>query len=381
LLALAVVAQGAATPARAPEEIITSIFKPATGTPQRPSAIVAFRADGKEGILGFGMKSLPSGAPPDANTVYEIGSITKGLTGILLADMANAGEVSLHDTLDKYLREPSRFPEAIRTITLLQLATHSSGLPRLPANLMFGMKDAANPYAHYGREQLETFLQAYAPPPGRTTITPEYSNLGFGLLGFLLADRAVKPYGVLLKERVLDPLGMRDTTIALSPDQQKRLAPGHAQGKPAANWDLDALAGAGAVRSTAADMTKLLQALMNPPGGRIGKAIKLATEPRASLGAARIGLGWLTTTQPSGLTMTWHNGGTGGYRTFIAFTPNGRHGIVVLTNTADQSPDPLGATALTLLAGRTGLTPSQASTPALWRASAPQAPARLRSRP
>ena len=350
VIALALLAQAAAAPAQDPVDIINATFTPATGTPQRPSAVVAFRTEGAAGILGFGMKTLPSGAAPDANTVYEIGSITKGLTGILLADMALAGEVSLHDTLDKYLREPSRFPESVRTITLLQLATHASGLPRLPANLMFGMKDAANPYAHYGREQLETFLRAYAPPPDRTTITPEYSNLGFGLLGFLLADRAGKPYEALLKERVLEPLGMRDTAITLSADQRKRLAAGHAQGKAVSNWDLDALAGAGAVRSTAADMTKLLQALMRPPDSRIGKAIKLAAEPRGSLGAARIGLGWITTTQPSGLTMTWHNGGTGGYRTFMAFTADGRHGIVVLTNTADQSADPLGAMALARMA-------------------------------
>jgi serine-type D-Ala-D-Ala carboxypeptidase/endopeptidase len=350
-LALALLAQAAPSAPQAPEEIVASIFKPATGMAARPSAVVGFSTNGKTGIAPFGTVTI-GGAAPDANTVYEIGSITKGLTGILLADMALAGEVSLHDTLDKYLSDSSRFPEAIRGVTLLQLATHSSGLPRLPANLMVGMKDAGNPYAHYGREQLETFLRAYTPPPGRTTITPEYSNLGFGLLGFLLSSKAGKPYEALLKERVLGPLGMRDTTITLSPDQRKRVAPGHAQGAVVSNWDLDALAGAGAVRSTAADMMKLLQALMHPPDNRIGKAIKLAIEPRASLGAAKIGLAWLTSVQPSGLTMTWHNGGTGGYRTFIAFTADGRTGIVVLTNTGDQPADPLGGQALMRMTGR-----------------------------
>lgn len=351
-LALVMALQAAAPkPALSPAEIVTSVFASTAGTPQRPSAMVGFIVDGKIEMKGFGGVTV-GGAAPDGNTVYEIGSITKGLTGILLADMSIAGEVSPHDTLDKYLREPANYPEVIRKITLQQLATHASGLPRLPSNMTAGMKDPLNPYAHYGRKELETFLAAYAPPPGRASITPEYSNLGFGLLGFVLAQNSGMTYEALLRQRVLEPLGMRDTTITLSPDQKRRVAPAHARGGVVSNWDLDALAGAGAVRSTVADMTKLLQALMRPPNSRVGKAIRLALEPRGELGASKIGFGWLTSTQPSGFTMTWHNGGTGGYRTFLGFTPDAKAGIVVLTNTGDQAADPLAATALQRLAGR-----------------------------
>ena len=339
-------------PPKSPAEIVATVFTPATGTPMRPSAMTAYVSGTSLEMKGFGSITLPGGKAPDADTVYEIGSITKGLTGIVLADMAIAGEVSPHDTLEKYLPEPANFPESIRKITLQQLATHASGLPRLPANLMFGMKDPANPYAHYGRKELEAFLYGYTPPPDRAAIVPEYSNLGFGLLGFVLAQKAGMTYEALLKQRVLDPLGMRDTTVTLTADQRARLAPGHAKGVPVSNWDLDALAGAGAVRSTAADMAKLLQALMRPPDSRIGKAIRLALEPRGQLGAAKIGFGWLTSTQPSGFTFIWHNGGTGGYRSFIGFTPDAKAGIVVLTNGADQSPDPLAAQALQRLAAR-----------------------------
>lgn len=333
-----------------PGDIIAGIFGPATGTAERPSAAVGFIAGRASETKGFGKVSLARNTAPGADTVYEIGSITKGLTGILLADMALAGDVSLHDTLDKFLPDAASYPAAIRGITLLQLATHASGLPRLPANLAFSMKDPANPYAHYGRKELETFLRAYAPPPNRTSITPEYSNLGVGLLGFVLSLEAGRPYEALLKARVLEPLGMRDTTITLSDDQRRRLAPGHAKGTPVNNWDLDALAGAGAVRSTAADMTTLLGALMRPPDSRIGKAIRLALEPRSQLGVAKIGLAWITTAPPAGVPFTWHNGGTGGYRSFIGFTTDGKAGIVVLTNGADQSPDPLAVQALQKLA-------------------------------
>ncbi|MEX2270719.1 MAG: serine hydrolase domain-containing protein [Vicinamibacterales bacterium] len=332
-----------------PAEVVAAIFGPATGSPARPSAVVGFIVGKTIEMKSFGKLSPSGDAAPDRNTVYEIGSITKGLTGILLADMALAGEVSLHDTLDKFLPDAANFPEAVRKITLVQLATHASGLPRLPGNLMFGMKDATNPYAHYGAKELQAFLFGYTPPPGRTTITPEYSNLGYGLLGYILSLKAGTPYEALLKARVLEPLGMKDTSIALSDDQRTRLAPGHANGAAVNNWDLDALAGAGALRSTIADMTRLLQALMRPPDSRAGKAIRLAIEPRGQLGAAKIGFAWLTSTPPNGPAFTWHNGGTGGYRSFIGFTHDRKAGIVVLTNGSDQSPDPLAVQALTKL--------------------------------
>jgi CubicO group peptidase (beta-lactamase class C family) len=198
-------------------------------------------------------------------------------------------------------------------------------------------------------------MYGYAPPPDRASITPEYSNLGFGLLGYVLSLKAGMPYEALLKARVLEPLGMNDTSIVLSDSQKKRLAPGHAKGVVVSNWDLDALAGAGAVRSTAGDMAKLLTALMNPPDSRIGKAIRLATEPRGQLGAAKIGFAWLTSAPPAGPAFTWHNGGTGGYRSFIGFTQDGKAGIIVLTNGSDQSPDPLAVSALQKLRTTGGL--------------------------
>lgn len=334
-------------------ETVAAAFTTAAGTPSRPSASVAYITGGAApAFANFGKIALPDGAAPSENTVYEIGSITKGLTGIVLADMVLAAEVSLDDTLEKFLPDPANFPEAVRKITLLQLATHSSGLPRLPGNLMFGMKDAGNPYAHYGAKELQAFLYGYTPPADRTTITPEYSNLGFGVLAYVLSLKAGMPYDALLKTRVLDPLGMRDTSIALSDDQRKRLAAGHAKGVAVSNWDFDALGGAGAVRSTAADMSKLLAALMHPPDSRVGKAIKMAIEPRGPLGASKVGFAWLTSTAPNAATFTWHNGGTGGYRSFIGFTQDGKHGIVVLTNGADQSPDPLAVRALQDLAKR-----------------------------
>lgn len=329
-------------------DIIRSHFASAAGTPERPAASVVWIVDGKTEFAHFGHTTLPEGPPPANDTVYEIGSITKAFTGILLADMVLNGEVKLETTIGEALPTASAYPESVRKITLGQLATHSSGLPRLPGNLFATVKDQGNPYADYAVEHLDAFLRDYK--PASTEPKPEYSNLGFGLLGHALATKAGKSYETLITERVLTPLGMRDTVITLTDSHPKRLAPGHASGKPVANWDLPTLAGAGALRSTPADMAKILATLLDPPDTRIGRAVRMARDPRKDFtGDARIGLGWITVESEQGSDLTWHNGGTGGYRSFIGVVPAAKVGLVVLTN-ANTNPDPIAMRTLNALA-------------------------------
>src|SRR5690606_39223249 len=158
----------------------------------------------------------------------------------------------------------------------------SSGLPRLPGN--FAPKDITNPYADYTPERLYEFLSGYSLPrdPGASY---EYSNLGMGLLGHALALKAGRSYEALVTERILEPLGMRETVIVLTTPLRQRLAAGHSANlAPAANWDLDALAGAGAWRSTTADMAKFAAAAVHPPDGMLGKALAMAMTPRLDTG-------------------------------------------------------------------------------------------------
>jgi D-alanyl-D-alanine-carboxypeptidase/D-alanyl-D-alanine-endopeptidase len=261
------------------------------------------------------------------DTVFEIGSVTKVFTALLLADMVARGEVALTDPVGKYLPPDVKVP----TITLEQLATHTSGLPRLPANL--APKDGNNPYADYTVAQLYEFLSTV--PAARDGGAPyDYSNLGAGLLGHALARRAGTDYETIVRTRILGPLGMKSTSIALDPAMKERLAPGHDAGmKPAANWDLPTLAGAGALRSTANDMLTFLSAA-------IGLTKSPLAAPMASMLATRrpigepgheIALGWhiYNGGDPE---IVWHNGGTGGYRTFVGFDPKRRIGVVVLSN-------------------------------------------------
>ena len=276
---------------------------------------------------------LANGDPrtPDGDTIFEIGSITKIFTSLVLADMVSRNEVALDDPASKYLPENVKMPERSgKSITLLDLSTHSSGLPRLPGNLNV-LKDPRNPYADYTVDDLYEFLSGYTLPrdPGSEF---EYSNLGGGLLGHLLACRAGTDYEGLIRSRIARPLSMPDTGITLSASMKQRMATGHsAMLAPVANWDVPTLAGAGALRSSANDMLTFLEAFLGYKQTPLAPAMKAMLEVRRPVGQTKIGLGWLIYST-DGREIAWHNGGTGGFRSFAGYDPRERIGVVVLAN-------------------------------------------------
>lgn len=307
-----------------------------------PTLVIAYVDGDKSEVDAFG--KLDGGKAPDADTVFEIGSITKTFSATLLAEAVQSGQLKLDEPVAKLLpgfKIPSRNG---KEITLLELGTQHSGLPRMPGN--FKPADPANPYADYDAAKLKEFLAGYTLPrdPGASY---EYSNLGFGLLGYALAEQARTNYPKLVDSKILHPLGMMTSGVALTPAMRAQLAPGHGEdGKPAANWDLDALAGAGAIRSTGADMLRYLKANMRADKTALAQAMKFAQQPRRDVRKdERIGLAWMTRTDAKGNGVVWHNGGTGGYRSFLGFSADGKRGVVVLTNIASDADD-LGFAAL-----------------------------------
>lgn len=282
-------------------------------------------------FVAHGSTGGASSAAVDEHTVFEIGSITKVFTALLLADMVERGEVALDDPIADYLPERVAVPVGGgRQITLIDLATHTSGLPRLPTNL--APADAANPYVDYSVEQLYEFLSSYELPRD-VGAEFEYSNLGMGLLGHVLGVAAGDDYEMLVHTRITEPLGMDSTAVALTADLEARLATGHDTRRDAvSNWDLPTLAGAGALRSTASDMLDFLALHLGSEESALtpaAQAMHAVTRPAGELG--RIALGWLIA--PRGETdLVWHDGGTGGYRAFTGYDPQARVGVVVLTN-------------------------------------------------
>ena len=323
-IALAVAVQ--ALPA---DSTVQRIVKERLGaSPSHGIVVGLLDADGRRRVVAV---SVP------ADRVFEIGSITKTFTGSILATMVTDGSVRLDDPVAKYLPASVRVPARNgHQITLLDLATQSSGLPRLPSNM--APRDQANPYADYSVAQMYAFLSSYELPrdPGETY---EYSNLGVGLLGHALALKAGVSYEELVRRRVLAPLGMRETAITLTPALKARVAPGHdAEGHVVPNWDLPTLAGAGALRATAQDMLTYLAANLDTAG-----PFRMARVSRRAAGAATmtIGLAWHILARPAGASIIWHNGGTGGYRSFTGFDPVRKVGVVVLTN-ANIGADDIG---------------------------------------
>jgi serine-type D-Ala-D-Ala carboxypeptidase/endopeptidase len=295
-------------------------------------------------VVSYGHLAKDDPRPLNGDTVYEIGSITKVFTSLLLADAVERGEVALTDPVSKFLPAKVKIPErGGRSITLQDLATHTSGLPRMPTN--FAPKDPANPYADYSFENLYTFLSGYQLTRDIGS-EYEYSNLGGGLLGhaLTLAARATD-YESLVRARVAAPLGMTSTSITLSPEMKARLAGGHGPTlAPVANWDLPALAGAGALRSTANDLLTFLAANLGYARTPLAPAMArmLAVRRPTTIPNTVIGLGWHVLTS-HGKEIVWHNGGTAGYRTFIGFDPAARVGVVVLSNAGTPAgPDDIG---------------------------------------
>src|SRR2546427_61949 len=211
-------------------------------------------------VVGHGKMDNGTSADVDGDTLFEIGSITKVFTALLLVDMVERGEMKLDDPVQKYLPASVRMPTyQCKQITLLHLATHTSGLWRGRDNL--SPRSWRDPdQADYTVEQLYAFLSHYTQrrAPG---IQQEYSNLGMQLLGHVIALKAGKDYETLVIERICQPLGMDSTLITLTPELRSRLAIGHAiPGRPVGGMDFLFLPGAGGLRSTANDLLKFVSA-------------------------------------------------------------------------------------------------------------------------
>lgn len=336
--ALAVALQQPQAPLLPPDSAVRAFLVP---------RVTAFPDSGKHGagiVVGLldasgARRIVAVGA--DSAGVFEIGSITKVFTTSVLEDMVERGELRLDDPVAKFLPRSVRMPtRAGRQITLLDLATQSSGLPRMPSN--FAPRDPQNPYADYSVQQMYEYLSGYQLTRD-IGAEYEYSNLGMGLLGHALALKARVSYEELVGRRILTPLGMRETAITLTPAMRAHLAPGHdAEGRAVPNWDLPTLAGAGALRSSASDMLVFLAANVDSTATPLSRMLRHTQAERRPTNnpSLKIGLAWHILARPLG-NIVWHNGGTGGYRTFIGFDPVRRLGVVVLSN-VDASVDDIG---------------------------------------
>ena len=285
----------------------------------------------------------------DGEPLFEIGSLTKVLTATLLADLHLRGEVRLGDPLTRHVDADAIPRWRGRAPTLEELATHRAALPNTPPPLARRELLAAggvlrgDPWQGVGDDDYRRMLRAMSPrrPPGGRV---RYSSIGFGLLGDALARHTGTSYEALLRGRLCTPLGMSDTFIDAA-GARDRLLEGHSRRGAPRPPLRDCMPAAGAVRSTAPDLLRFLRACL---GGAaldpLGEALALAQQPRAKISRnLSVGLGWLILRRADDPAVVWHNGGTWGFRSFLALVPSRQLAVVVLSNTA-RSVDRLGFT-------------------------------------
>jgi D-alanyl-D-alanine-carboxypeptidase/D-alanyl-D-alanine-endopeptidase len=297
-------------------------------------------------VVSYGTTDRKNNQRVNGDSIFEIGSITKMFTTTLLADMVERGEVRLDDPISKYLPDSVKAPTRNgREITLLHLATHTSGLPRMPDNfaplwrrMCFWCTDSGTLYSRYSVEQMYTSLSNYRLKRD-IGAESEYSNYALALLGEILARRAGTDYATLVRTRITQPLGMTDTALRLTPEMQTRLAAGHHESlKSAASWDLSGtFAGAGGLRSTTNDLLKFAAANLGLRPSPLLAAMQRSHE-RTDTPRREMGLGWFIV-DAFDADIRAHGGSTAGYVTFLGFDLKKRRGVVVLSNSGNEIED------------------------------------------
>lgn len=310
-----------------------------------PAIVVAVSAGGRSQVYSFG--EFVDGKVADGDTLFEIGSVTKTFTATLLARAVVEDRVKLDDPVAAVvpdLKLPTG-PDG-RAFTLGELASQYSGLPRLADN-MTGV-DGDNPYARYGLGEMKEFLAGYkmTREPGSSY---EYSNLGYGLLGYAMGELAGSSYSDAVAAQIFEPLGMTHSAVHRLNADQANLAAGHKPhgGGEVGGWDFDVFAGAGSIVSSGNDMLRYLEANMqaqqvDASSAELLRAMQLAHKPLVDGPAAgqRTGLAWIEQALGNEK-IIFHNGMTGGFASFTGFTSDGNRGVVVLTN-VQASVDDLG---------------------------------------
>lgn len=299
-----------------------------------PALVVGTLVDGKRDVAVLG-----GGTEAARDSIFEIGSITKTFTALVLASMVDRGEVALSDPVSKF---GLVVPEGVRSreITLLDLATHTARLPGVPRDLRWkALRDSSNPYADYDYARLDAALMGLR-KRSRIGEKSRYSNFGFAVLGRALEKAAGVSYEELVQVRVCEPLNLRDTFSDPTPDQVRRYLPGHKKkGSPVPHWDLASFGPAGALKSTIDDMLTYLEDHLEPEGQPLGAALREVQTSHFAMkkGRLEIGLAWMLVMR-RGNTIVWHNGGTGGFSSFVGFDPRARVGVAALANARVAGP-------------------------------------------
>lgn len=321
------------------DDLVDSLALQYINDPSTCGLAIGIIYNGKAGYYYYGETTRGNKTLPDQETLFEIGSITKTFTATLLANAAITDSINLNDPITRYLPDSLIQNKALEKITFQNLANHTSGLPRLPDNI--NPDEPLDPYKDYDRSALFSYLKSYKQVNKPDSIY-EYSNLGYGILGEILAYKKNSSFNELIEKTICTPLELKNTTEFPSGDKLTKFIPTYNEkGELTPHWHFLALSGAGALKSTIRDLLKFAESNINIPNTILGKAIALTHKPSWLLSETQdLGLAWHINIE-NFQEIFWHNGGTFGSSSFLAFTPNKKIAVVVLANAA-KSVDNIG---------------------------------------
>lgn len=300
----------------------------------------------KNSIYNYGETAKGNGKLPDANTIFEIGSITKTFTATLLAYFVDQHKISLSDPITNYLPDSVAKNIVLKEVSVQMLSNHTSGLAGLPDNFFTEKTNQLNPYKNYTKEMLFTYLKdcKLKSKPGEVYA---YSNMAVGLLGIILERISGQTYEQLVKTIICKPLKMENTIEHLSPIEKNNFVKVYNEaGNETPAWDFDALQACGSLRSTVNDLLKYVKANMKVGNDELSKAIQLTHKVTADK-SRKVGLGWHFANIGNSEYL-FHGGGTGGSSSFFAFNPEKKVAVIILSN-AVESTDATGVNLIKLL--------------------------------
>ncbi|MES2373341.1 MAG: serine hydrolase domain-containing protein [Bacteroidota bacterium] len=311
------------------DKVVDSIMQVFMAQLHTVGASIAILKDGKTYYYGYGETAKGNNSIPDNRTIFEIGSISKTFTATLLADAVSKGKIKLDDPVNKYLPDsiPAITFEGV-PVTIRSLINHSSGIPRMPDNMGTNKTD---PYIDYDDSKMFSFYKNFTPTrkPGDKY---EYSNLAVGTVGVILERINKDSYENMLLKTICKPLDMHDTKVYLQNQDSVRFAKGYSDGNFAAPWNFKAFMGAGGIRSTVADMIRYAQAQLGTAPAALNSDIQLTHTVTFKTTDATLGMAWLYR-KPGKDQILFHNGATGGYKSYLAVNLQKKFAVVILSNT------------------------------------------------
>ncbi len=308
------------------EQQASIIFEKTKGFPENTELSIAFIKNGKVSYYGIKRINDTLELSNNSKSVFEIGSISKVFTSTLLANFVLDKKIKLSDPIQDYFN----FPLKNKQITVLQLANHTSGLPRLPSNLNLDEVDQSNPYKDYSVEYLKKYLTDEMELDNIPGSTYEYSNLGAGILGYLMELHIDLTYEELLQKYIFSKYNMTVSSSNANIIKFKIVDGLNNDGNKTSNWDLNALVGAGGILSNVEDLSKFVLAQYDPQNKELELTRQSSFEiPKYKM---KVGLAWNIIEPDSDHSWYMHNGGTGGYTSIMALDEENKNGIIILSN-------------------------------------------------